>query len=233
MKLSIVLLFSSLGLAQQFATTSAPCSPIASDNAGTITINCPGVSREDVAALLKQNQGNVKVTLAKIEQCNRGIKDVGQQQASRFDEQAHWLEKIQESVDRLNLNPERLLARYRLGYVIFGVDYRNDLFPYRSKTLLEKYDVDWTDVGIVTPKCPVPGLPNAMECGPNQIVLRLPDIGLKGGPKVYKDMTTGGTRRPGPLGGVVVNDLEMDSEILALREDGVVFLVGFNQFRRF
>lgn len=46
MKLVVVLLFSSLALAQQSTTTSAPCSPIAPDNKGTITINCPGIPKE-------------------------------------------------------------------------------------------------------------------------------------------------------------------------------------------
>ena len=52
MKLVVVLLFSSLVLAQQSATTSAPCSPIAPENTGTITINCPGIPKEQAQKML-------------------------------------------------------------------------------------------------------------------------------------------------------------------------------------
>jgi hypothetical protein len=46
MKLAALLLLSSVALAQKSATTSGPCSPIASGNTGTITINCPVMSKK-------------------------------------------------------------------------------------------------------------------------------------------------------------------------------------------
>jgi hypothetical protein len=44
--LGIILAFSSFALLQQSATTSGQCSPISPNNSGAITINCPGMSKE-------------------------------------------------------------------------------------------------------------------------------------------------------------------------------------------
>jgi len=225
MKLAVMLLFWSLALAQQSSTTSAPCSPIAPNNTGTITINCPdATSRDAVLALLKQNQGNVKITLGKLDECNQGIRDIKQQQASRFDEQAHRLSEIMKAVAGADLSPKKLLAKYPLGYVIFDLDYRNDVFPYQSKTLLAQYKLDWTNVGIVKPECPFPG---AVSCKPDMIALRMPDFSLDG--YVFKTFSVGGPKQVGPLPENVIYDLEMDPEILAIRKDGIVFLIGFRR----
>ena len=59
MRLMVLLFFSSFAFAQQSSTTTAPCSPIAPDNTGTITINCPGMSKEQgekMAAILNKIQ---------------------------------------------------------------------------------------------------------------------------------------------------------------------------------
>lgn len=54
MKLVLLLFLSSVSLAQQSHTsTSGPCSPIAPNNSGSITINCKGLSKEDRDALRK------------------------------------------------------------------------------------------------------------------------------------------------------------------------------------
>src|ERR1700687_2482479 len=74
MKFAIVLFLSSLGLAQQSATTSAPCSPIAPDNTGTITINCSGISKEQgrkMLAILNKvlaNQLDPNEVMAKLDE---------------------------------------------------------------------------------------------------------------------------------------------------------------------
>lgn len=74
MKLAVMLFFSSLALAQQPATTSGSCSPIASDNTGTITINCPGMSTEQGQKILAvvnkilANQIDPNVVMAKLDE---------------------------------------------------------------------------------------------------------------------------------------------------------------------
>ena len=54
MKLVLLLFLSSISLAQQsHTTTSGPCSPIAPNNSGSITINCKELSKEERNALRK------------------------------------------------------------------------------------------------------------------------------------------------------------------------------------
>jgi hypothetical protein len=79
MKVAVLLLFSSLALAQQSATTSGPCSPIATENTGTITINCPGMSKqqsEKIIVLLKEilaNRVDTDAILLKLDDCLKGL----------------------------------------------------------------------------------------------------------------------------------------------------------------
>jgi hypothetical protein len=205
------------------ATATGGCS--IANTGSNVTINV----RNDLTC--EKNVDQYKNQVAEfIEKQTKDAKDKADLQAALIKANALLLQFTEA---KNKLDPKALLARYPLGYVVFGLDSRNDVFPYQSQTLLEKYDVDWTGVGIVKPQCPIPGIPDAMECGPNQISLRLPNIGIKGGPMVLTNITTGGTRRVGPLGGAVVNDLEMNSYILDIRAEGIVFLIGFNQSRRF
>lgn len=185
---------------------------------------------ESIPAVLHQmlaHQIDSKTVLAKIDECFQGVRDVGEQQASRFNEQAERLSEIMTAVERLGLNPESLLARYRLGYVIFDIDYRNDVFPYRSKTKLDKYELDWSGVELTPPSgCP-PSHPEF--CGPDYIAIRMPGIRLKGGGGgVSGGWKTVFPKKPSWQRGMIVNDIAIDSEILAVRKDGIVFLIGFN-----
>lgn len=75
MKLAVVtLLFSSFAASQQPATTSGPCSPIASHNSGAITINCPGISKEQgqkMIAILNRilaNQLDASTVMEKLDE---------------------------------------------------------------------------------------------------------------------------------------------------------------------
>jgi hypothetical protein len=52
MRLVVFLFFSSVAFAQQSVSTSSPCSPIAPKNTGSITINCPGISKEQGQKIL-------------------------------------------------------------------------------------------------------------------------------------------------------------------------------------
>jgi hypothetical protein len=78
-RFAIVLFFSSLALAQQSSTTSAPCSPIAPENTGTITINCPGLSKEQGQKMLTilnkilTNQIDADTVITKLDDIQKGI----------------------------------------------------------------------------------------------------------------------------------------------------------------
>ena len=75
MRIVLLLFLSSVGLAQQsYTTTSGPCSPIAPNNSGSITINCPKLSKEDRDALIKRlnevfggDFNSIMTTLGKIQ----------------------------------------------------------------------------------------------------------------------------------------------------------------------
>lgn len=210
------------------AETAGSCSPAVTGNNNQFTLTCPGVSKEDLNALLRQNQGNVKVTLAKIEECNQGIRNLGEQQARRFDEQAIRLTAIMDALEGSNFSPQKLLAKYPLGYVIFDVDYRNDIFPYRSEAFLNKFDLDWSAVRVEPIPCPTPG----PSCQPNEIALTLPNAGLKNRPKLYTNLAMAGPKKVGLLqGGTIINDLMIQAEILAVRDDGIVFVIGLRELK--
>ncbi len=84
MRLAIVLLFSSVGLAQQSATTSAPCSPIAPDNTGTITIKCTGLTADQAKTLagipsllnkiLRKQETETEEITSRLDDCVEGVK---------------------------------------------------------------------------------------------------------------------------------------------------------------
>lgn len=115
-----------------------------------------------------------------------------------------------------NLTPEKLLAKYPLGYVIFDLDYENRVTPYDSKTILDNYELDWSVVRFTKNTA-------------TQVEIRLPDAKLKNGGAALTNAVTGGIKRVGNLGGFGIGDLLVWGEILAIRENGIVFLVGLER----
>jgi len=93
MKLFAFLLFSSVAVAQQSATTSAPCSPIAPDNSGSITINCPGISKEEgrkMIAILNRilaNQINPDLVMVKLDEIQHGVSSIENELAEKRKEE--------------------------------------------------------------------------------------------------------------------------------------------------
>jgi len=41
------------------------------------------------------------------------------------------------------VSPISLLDKYPLGYVVFGIDRENSLFPYATKSAFDSWDIDW------------------------------------------------------------------------------------------
>jgi hypothetical protein len=82
MRIIVLLLFSSLGFAQQSATTSGPCSPIAPNNTGAITINCPGMSKQqgqkmiDILNKILKDQLDPNVVLTKLDEIQTGVSSI-------------------------------------------------------------------------------------------------------------------------------------------------------------
>jgi hypothetical protein len=120
-----------------------------------------------------------------------------------------------------HVSPKNLLARYPLGYTIFEVDYTNSVYPYQSHAL-DDWDFDWNVVTLKETK--VQG--GAID----MLMLRLPDIRHKGGGPSMIDATVGQPKRIGPFGGSLLRYdgvFDMKAEVLAIRDGGIVFLIGF------
>lgn len=89
MRLVVFLFFSSLALAQQSATTSAPCSPITPYNTGSITINCPGMSQErsrKMLAILNRilaNQLDPDLVMVKLDEIQQGVSAIESELAAK------------------------------------------------------------------------------------------------------------------------------------------------------
>lgn len=82
MRLLVLLLLSTAALAQQTSTTMAPCSPIAPDNNGSITINCPGISQEQGRKMLVilnrilANEIDPEVVMVKLDEIQHGVTSI-------------------------------------------------------------------------------------------------------------------------------------------------------------
>lgn len=121
---------------------------------------------------------------------------------------------LQEQAD--NLTPQKLLAKYPLGYVIFDLDYENRVIPYDSKTVMANYELDWSVVRFT-------------KNTSTEVEIRLPDARLKNGNAALTNAVTGGVKRVGNLGGFGIGGLMVWGEILAIRKNGIIFLVGFDR----
>lgn len=88
MKYLILLFISSFAVAQS-ATTSGPCSPIAEENAGSITINCPGISEGEgrkMLAILNRilaNQINPDLVMVKLDEIQHGVSSIESELAEK------------------------------------------------------------------------------------------------------------------------------------------------------
>jgi hypothetical protein len=131
------------------------------------------------------------------------------------------LERIESHLKRLGDAADKtaLKKKYPLGHVIFEVTETNSVFPI-SESPLDGFDLDWSVVGIT-------------KNTDRHIELRLPNVSRKGGQDGMTDIITGGIKRVGPLGGATFGDRSggvfMWADILAIRSDGIVFLIGFER----
>jgi hypothetical protein len=135
--------------------------------------------------------------------------------SARLDEISRLLKNQSDAV-----NPQKLLAKYPLGYVIFELDYKNEVFPYQSRSILDSYVFDWSVVRFI-------------KNTPDQIAIRLPDARLKDGTVAFTNAITGGKKQVGNLDGVSIGELIIWGEILAIRDKGIVFLVRFERRPQF
>jgi hypothetical protein len=113
--------------------------------------------------------------------------------------------------------PDALLRKYPLGYVIFKLDSRNEVFPYVSRSFLTEYTFDWNNVRV-------------MGTDKNIISISLPNIYTKeGGRVIFDNSGVGVPNRVGPFNAVSFGSERIDlaGEILSITKSGIVFVFGF------
>ena len=82
--------------------------------------------------------------------------------------------------------------------------------------LIDQYELDWSVV-------------RATQNTDRRIELRLPNVRLRAGGIAVANVLVRTPKRVGAGGGAMVQELMMLSEILAIQESGIVFLVGFQR----
>jgi hypothetical protein len=110
--------------------------------------------------------------------------------------------------------PERLLEKYPNGYVIYEINYSNKVFPY-GKQRLEDFEINWEPTQIV-------GVSDQF------VDIQLPDISNADlGLVFYGNMAQVPKRVGGTVNMIGIGPLSETVELVAIRETGFVFLIGF------
>lgn len=116
--------------------------------------------------------------------------------------------------------PDKLLKKYPLGYVVFDIDEQRSVFPYATKSLLDHWGFDWSTVKLTE---------DGQE---NHIWLTMPNMIDKEHRNTIQSLQIGGLKRLGTFGGfkaiVATPNFSIKAEILAIKRDGIVFLIGFS-----
>jgi hypothetical protein len=140
MKLAVVLFFSSFAFAQQSATTSAPCSPIAPENTGTITINCPGMSKgqgQKMIAILNKilaDKIDTDKVMAKLDEIQNDIRNLQTSQG--------WIEPTK---DQLAILQGKLTGfpKQKVRIVVTNQDNNKWLIATRLQGVITNASVGW------------------------------------------------------------------------------------------
>lgn len=113
--------------------------------------------------------------------------------------------------------PEVLLERYPLGYVIYELGYNNHIVPYAQRKL-DDYEFDWKVARI-------------LRTTDNQVEIILPNIRNRAntGARINLDNSTATLRKQaGAISNLIeLPDIGISVEVVAVRETGIVFLIGF------
>lgn len=142
--------------------------------------------------------------------------------------------KVKPQLDRIEkllkdkqntLAPDKLLAEYPLGYVIFDISDQKTLFPYQTKGELAQWNIDWD------------AFRYSEKSGPHgeMVDVKIPDIRYSAGNSqfVVTGVSLSCPKRVGGLcgGGTIVRNgsIGMFAEILSISPKGTVFLFGFKR----
>jgi hypothetical protein len=115
------------------------------------------------------------------------------------------------------LTTEKLLKKYPLGYVIFDVDYSQQVFPYHTEALKD-WNFDWSAVKLI-------------DHG-GELELVLPTVTRRErGQDIMAGNSIGVPKAVGPvdMNAMAYADVALQVEILAITKEGVIFLFGFSK----
>jgi hypothetical protein len=118
-----------------------------------------------------------------------------------------------------NLTPDKLLSKYPLGYVIFDVNYQNEVFPYQTRGEIEKWHLDWNSFSYSVTN-------DSLSFSPPTFTYQdSGGVGLKAFDNTFRCRKVVGQL----CGSYTVNNVRMLSEILAVHSDVVVLIFGFKK----
>jgi energy-coupling factor transporter transmembrane protein EcfT len=137
----------------------------------------------------------------------------------KLDETARKLDEITKLLKEQNpqATPETLLKKYSHGYAIVKLNQTSSPIPYDSR-LLEGWKINWDVAGV-------------KNIGSGKVEVRLPDftapgnISFSGTVVVLNNIPN--AHNPGLI---VVGNVEVTTEILAVASDGIVAVIGFNTY---
>ena len=115
------------------------------------------------------------------------------------------------------INEERhreLIAKYPLGYVLFGIDHKEIIIPYKSQ-IENQFDINWNPAQV-------------KEVTSEIVRLTLPDIYWARQNATIRNYTFGFSRKVGfPKSALLMAGIEVITEILSDDKKGIVILIGF------
>ncbi len=111
---------------------------------------------------------------------------------------------------------KELLQKYPLGYVVFDVNYQNSVIPYASQRILDKWKIDWNAVKIIK---------NTRD----EITIQMPAMHNTADQIEVRDNTVSMQKKVGGIyRWLAIGPIEIQTEILAVGKDGIVFLIGLS-----
>lgn len=115
-------------------------------------------------------------------------------------------------------NSATLLRRYPLGYVLFDLSKKEEVFPYSKSGDFSDFVLDWSVV-------------NWHEESNGIIIVRMPDVYDRNGDLLIGNIGAGGSAKVGrfPQGAkhlAILGNTVIDGEILSIHENGIVFVLG-------
>jgi len=182
---------------------------------GLETVGQGGDSQKPAPPVQQTSQGNNSPNTAIIGNNNTvtySINSSDPRVIAKLDE----IKKLIQQQRGNDAKPSELLKRYPLGYVVFDIDQQSSVFPYATQSLLSEWDFDWRAVKIKEDQ--------------GMLFITFPSMFSKSKQFSIVGGSIGAPKKVGPFDGIFFRspDMSLKSEILAIRPNGIIFLIGFD-----